>query len=53
MKKTKKKLALSRETVSLLVNPQLAGADGPLWWNTHSCGPEGSICLPMDESMTC
>ncbi|HXU30477.1 MAG TPA: class I lanthipeptide [Thermoanaerobaculia bacterium] len=51
--KKKKKLALSRETVSSLITRQLTGAGGAFPWNTHSCGPEGSICFPMDESMTC
>ena len=54
MKKQTKKLVLAKETVAMLVDRRLVDAmGGTLGWNTHSCGPEASICVQMDESMTC
>jgi hypothetical protein len=54
LKKKTKKLVLAKETVALLVDRRLVDATGgTVGWNTHSCGPEASICVEMYESQTC
>lgn len=50
MKKKTKKLVLAKETLGELEDGQLVEAAGGI---TYSCGPEASICVPVEPSHSC